>query len=79
MKLKIDGHVITAKPDETLLDLARRLGLLTEKLSDTPLVAKIAGEIFTLYYVPVRRKDIYERESMRRAMAASEGTVRLLR
>ncbi|MBE6633631.1 MAG: nucleoside kinase [Ruminococcaceae bacterium] len=79
MKLTIDGRAITAMPDEALLDLVRRLGLLTGRLSDDPLAAKIAGEVFTLNYVPVRRKDVYERESMRRAMAASGGVVRLLR
>ena len=45
MNLRIDGMEITAAPGERLLDLARRLGLVTGKLSTTPLAAKIAGEV----------------------------------
>ncbi len=80
MKLMIDGHPIEARPDESLLDLVRRMGLLCGTLSRDPLAAKIAGEVFTLNYIPVRQKDIVEeRPSMRKAMAASGGVVRLLR
>ena len=80
MNLRIDGMEITAAPGERLLDLARRLGLVTGKLSTTPLAAKIAGEVFTLNYIPVREQnERQERASMRRAMAASNGTVQLLR
>lgn len=74
MKMKIDGMEITAAPGESLLDLAARLGLVTDSLSTTPLAAKIAGEVFTLNYIPVREKQLsQERSSMRRAMAASDG------
>ena len=80
MKLCIDGLEITAAPGESLLELSKRLGLVTAKLSATPLAARIAGEVFTLNYIPVREKDIaQERPSMRRAMAASGGKVSLLR
>ena len=49
-------------------------------LSEQPLAAKIAGEVFTLNYIPRRQKDgTPERPSMRRAMEASDGEVRLLR
>ena len=46
-----------------------------------PLAAKIAGRVFTLNYIPVRQKDIDtpERSSVRKAMAASDGKVTLLR
>ena len=80
MELKIDGHKITARPDMTLLDLIRELGLDTDHLATRPIAAKIAGEVFNLNYVPVRRKDIdQERPSIRRAMAASGGVVKLIR
>ena len=80
MKLCIDGMETFASPGESLLDLCRRLGLVTEKLSTTPLAARIAGEVFTLNYIPVRQKDAaQDRPSMRRAMAASGGKVTLLR
>lgn len=80
MTLYIDGRAIEARPDQSLHDMARELGLMTDKLSTTPLVAKIAGRIFTLNYIPLRQKDLTpERSSVRKAMAASGGLIRLLR
>ena len=80
MKLRIDGYEITATRGKTLLDLIRELNLDDMVLSRRPLVAKIAGEVFTLNYIPVREKDADpDRPSIRRAMAASGGEVRLLR
>lgn len=80
MKLIIDGNEIVARPEQSLLDMARELGLVKGKLSTDPIVAKIAGQVFTLNYIPVRLKDVAaERESIRKAMLASEGKVRLLR
>lgn len=79
MELKIDGYPITVRAGESLLDLVQRIAPLENKLSTDPLVAKIAGEIFTLNYVPLRQKDVQnETESMRKAMQASDGVVRLL-
>ena len=80
MKLMIDGYSIEARTGESLLDLLKRTGMLRGRLSSDPIAAKIAGEVFTLNYIPVRQKDVeQERPSMRRAMAASGGVVRLLR
>ena len=80
MLLRIDGKEIEAKPGQSLLELVQALGLQGSSLGDMPLAAKIAGEVFTLNYIPVRRKDATpERNSIRRAMAASDGVVRLLR
>ena len=80
MKLKIDGREITAKPNRSLLELVRQLDLDTPVLSRRPIAAKLAGEVFTLNYIPVREIDVgADRPSIRRAMAASGGTVRLLR
>ena len=79
MELRIDGQKIIAKPGQSLLELVKELGLNGKDLGDRPLAAKIAGEVFTLNYVPVREKDTAERPSIRRAMAASHGEVRLLR
>ena len=80
MKLIIDGTLVEARPDQSLLDMVRELGLINGKLSKDPIAAKIAGEVFTLNYIPLRQKDTApERESVRRAMAASNGIVRLLR
>ena len=80
MNLIIDG--IKAQPiiGESLLDITKRLGLFKDSLSSDPIAAKIAGEVFTLNYIPLRQRDVfYERESMRKAMAASGGVVKLLR
>ena len=80
MQLVIDGRKIVPKPGQSLLELVRALGLQGDSLSEAPLAAKIAGEVFTLNYIPVREKDAApERNSIRRAMAASNGVVRLLR
>lgn len=80
MKLTIDGKQILATPGASLYDMAAELGFFTGQLSTDPLAAKIAGRVFTLNYIPVREKDVVgERGSIRRAMAASGGTVQLLR
>ena len=80
MQLCIDGKYIIPQPGQSLLDLVRALGLDDLSLNNRPLAAKIAGEVFTLNYIPLRQKDVEgERPSIRRAMAASGGEVRLLR
>ncbi len=80
MKLTIDGIAVEVMPGQTLLDAVRTLGLDKTALSARPLAAKIAGEVFTLNYIPVREKDAQtDRPSIRRAMAASQGVVHLLR
>ncbi len=79
MKLLIDDRVVAAAPGQSLLDITRQMGLFEGKLSTDPLAAKIAGRVFNLNYIPVREKDVKERESMRKAMAASGGVIRLLR
>ena len=80
MKLMIDGRSVEAMPGQSLLELVKAVGLDCESLSEKPLAAKIAGEVFTLNYIPVRVADAQvEQPSTRRAMAASGGVVRLLR
>lgn len=80
MELYIDNKTMTPEPGQSLLDLIKSNGLDTDKMQDRPIAAKIAGEIFNLNYIPVRLKDVVqERQSIRRAMAASEGVVQLLR
>ena len=79
MTLNIDGRCVEPRPGQSLLDLIRQLNMDTDQLSNRPLAAKIAGEVFSLNYVPVRQKDAEaERISIRRAMAASGGQVRLI-
>ena len=80
MKLIIDGVAVLPQPGESLLDLITRLDMDASGLSQRPLAAKIAGEVFNLNYIPVREQDVAdERVSIRRAMAASGGIIHLLR
>ena len=80
MKLYIDGTEITPRPEQSLYEIVDELGLLSGSLATDPIAAKIAGRVFTLHYVPLRQKDLTpDRTSMRKAMAASEGVVKLLR
>ena len=80
MKLLIDNIQVEPKPGESLLQIIDRLGLNDTLLSKRPLAAKIAGEVFNLNYIPVREQDVLEdRISIRRAMEASGGVIRLLR
>ena len=80
MKLYIDGREVTPRPDQTLYEMVCELGLATGKLATDPIAAKIGGRVFTLNYVPLRQKDLTpERGSIRKAVAASGGVVRLLR
>ncbi len=79
MKLTIDGHEIEAAEGESLLVLIRKLGLDTDRLSTRPLAARIAGDTFTLNYVPVRAKRGEEHScEMRRAMRAAKGEIGLI-
>ena len=80
MKLIMDNIPYEALPGESLYDIAKKLGFVNGQLSNDPIVAKISGRVFTLNYVPLREKDIQpERRTIRTAMAASDGTVKLLR
>lgn len=79
MELTIDGQTVLAKKGQSLQTLLRENGLDHERLSQRPLAARIAGEVFTLNYIPERDKEGEgDRPSMRRAMAASQGQVHLL-
>ena len=58
MKLIIEGKLVDAQPDVSLLEMIKELALDDSCLSRRPLAAKIAGEVFTLNYVPLRQKDV---------------------
>lgn len=79
MQFCIDNLNVTPTPGESLLDLIRREGLDGSMLSVKPLAAKIAGEVFTLNYIPFREKENgADGERIRNAMSASNGKVRLI-
>jgi len=80
MELRIDGIQTHAKPGMSLRELIIELGKDTSELSTRPLAARIAGEVFTLNYIPVRVKDAAgETVNTRTAMADSQGQIQLLR
>lgn len=80
MELSIDGVKVQAKTGQTLLEIVRDMGLITGRLSADPLAAKIAGEVFTLNYIPEREKELSDdRPSIRQAMAAGGRKIHLLR
>ena len=79
MKLHIEGRETYAKIGQSLRQIIAEMGLDSTFFSQRPIAAKLAGEVFNLNYIPVREKDIQERSSIRRAMAASDGKVELLR
>ena len=80
MKLFVDGLQFEPRPGQSLLEIIREMGLDSRMLSRRPLAAKIAGEVFTLNYIPVRQQELSsDRASIRRAMASSNGQIHLLR
>lgn len=79
MYLSIDGLRVPVGMGMSLLDLIKQHSLDGSNLKVRPLAAKIAGEVFTLNYIPLRKQESSpDRPSIRRAMAASNGEVRLL-
>ena len=78
MNLIIDGRPVVAETGKSLYDILNELGLFSGRLSTDPIAAKIAGRVFTLNYIPERDKDVNERGSVRRAVAASGGIIKLL-
>ena len=79
MYLKIDGRDRSVRPGESLHQLVGPEKPEKLPLSRRPLAAKIAGEVFTLNYVPLREKDLQTGHPfLRRAVAASGGEVQLL-
>ena len=80
MELRIDGAVTQTKPGKSLRELIVELGLDSAKLSTRPLAARIAGEVLTLNYIPLRLKDtVGLTANTRTAMVDSGGEIRLLR
>ena len=58
MDLTMEGRKVLPQPGQSLLELVKQLGLDGSTLTERPLAAKIAGEVFTLNYIPVRQKAV---------------------
>ena len=79
MQMQLNDICVFAQPGQSLLDLVKQSGLDSEKFSNRPLAAKMAGEIFNLNYIPVRDASESTASSLRRAIKASNGVVELIR
>ena len=82
MQITIDGNLVEVTANDRLVDLVRRLGLDTDSLKTRPLAADIAGEVFTLNYVPLRGVGNDEAPTtarLRRAISNGGGKVTLIR
>ena len=82
MQIHINGIPAEVETGESLLDVVRRLGLDTDSLKTRPIAADIAGEIFTLNYIPMREKEEGDTPTtfrMRKAIRKGGGEVKLIR
>ena len=82
MLLHINDIPVEANAGERLVDLVRRIGLDTDSLKTRPIAADIAGEIFTLNYIPVREENQTDAPTtfrMRKAIRRGGGEVKLIR
>lgn len=82
MQIHINGIPAEVSPGESLLDVVRRLGLDTASLKTRPIAADIAGEVFTLNYIPIREKEQGDNPTtfrMRKAIRKGGGEVKLIR
>ena len=78
MELYLEKTRIEAVPGKSLRQLIVENGLDSRSLNERPLAARIAGETFTLNYIPLRESDIQDL-TVRKAVAAAKGQVQLLR
>ena len=82
MLIHINGIPVEVAAGESLLDAVRRLGLDTDSLKTRPIAADIAGEVFTLNYIPLREKEQGDTPTtfrMRKAIRKGGGEVKLIR
>ncbi len=82
MQIRINGIPADARPGESLREIVVRLGLDTESLKTRPIAADIAGEVFTLNYIPMRQKEQGDNPTtfrMRKAIRKGGGEVKLIR
>lgn len=79
MKLTINGQEIILGSGESLYDAVQRLGMVKGRLSADPIAAKMAGRVFTLNYIPdAADKEPFARDSVKKAIAAANGHIKLV-
>ena len=82
MQISVNDIPVDVRAGESLLDIVRRLGLDTDSLKTRPIAADIAGEVFTLNYIPLREKEQSDNTTtfrMRKAIRKGGGEVKLIR
>lgn len=80
MLLTMKDQKVEVQTNETLLEILTRLNLDDGSLRSRPLAASVAGEVFNLNYIPQREKESDpSRPPVRRAIAAADGKIELLR
>ena len=82
MQIRMNGTPVEVQAGESLLDIVRRLGLDTSSLKTRPIAADIAGEVFTLNYIPMRQKEQGDNPTtfrMRKAIRKGSGEIKLIR
>lgn len=79
MKLIINDIPVELTEGESLYDAVEKLGFVKGRLSEDPIAAKMAGRIFTLNYVPDPvDKEPFLRDSVKKAIAAANGHIKLV-
>jgi sulfur carrier protein ThiS len=82
MQIRMNGTPVEVQAGESLLDIVKRLGLDTASLKTRPIAADIAGEVFTLNYIPIRQKEQGDNPTtfrMRKAIRKGGGEIKLIR
>ena len=82
MQITVNGIPAEVRAGESLRDITVRLGLDTDSLKTRPIAADIAGEVFTLNYIPMREKEQGDTPTtfrMRKAIRKGGGSVKLIR
>ncbi len=82
MQITVNDIPVEVQAGESLRDIVVRLGLDTSSLKTRPIAADIAGEVFTLNYIPMREKEQGDTPTtfrMRKAIRKGGGEVKLIR
>jgi uridine kinase len=80
MQLIIDGVAVEARAGQSLCEILSENGMDTESLATRPLAADMAGELFTLRFIPLPLSGKREGSGRtRQSVAKSGGKIKLVR